>query len=78
MSSRGSLKAKLTLLTHKPLPKTTADHWVIRQLMNASDTISRSLEDYRFAEAIDVVYHTIWDDVADWYIEASKESARGC
>lgn len=28
---------------------------------------------YRFAEAVDTVYHAIWDDVADWFIEASKQ-----
>jgi valyl-tRNA synthetase len=27
---------------------------------------------YRFAEAYDVLYHLLWDDFADWYIEVSK------
>jgi valyl-tRNA synthetase len=30
------------------------------------------LDSYRFAEAYDLLYHFVWDDVADWYIEASK------
>jgi valyl-tRNA synthetase len=30
------------------------------------------LEEYRFAEAYETVYHTIWDKVADWYVESSK------
>jgi valyl-tRNA synthetase len=30
--------------------------------------------EYRFAEAADTVYHAIWHDVADWYLEASKET----
>ena len=30
------------------------------------------MQNYRFAEASETVYHTIWSTVADWYIEASK------
>ena len=32
------------------------------------------LAEYRFSEAAEVVYHSLWDDVADWYIEASKQA----
>ena len=48
------------------------DHWVLQRLDIARKRISKSLDEYKFADAADVVYHTIWDDVADWYIEASK------
>ena len=57
-----------------PAPSTTADHWVIRQLNDAAVSIGKLIENHRYAEAVDAVYHVIWDDVADWYIEASKES----
>jgi len=53
-------------------PKTPADHWIIRQLNDAANNVAVRLEQYRFSEAADTVYHTIWDDVADWYIESSK------
>lgn len=59
----------------KPEPVTEADHWVIRQLDEAGRKIEDLLEQYRFAEAADTVYHAVWDDVADWYIEASKLGA---
>ncbi len=36
------------------------------------DSVSDALENYRFSEAYDTLYHFVWDDVADWYIEASK------
>lgn len=58
--------------TPNPTPHSMADHWIVRQLTAAATTIERQLADYRFAEASETVYHTIWDDVADWYIEASK------
>jgi valyl-tRNA synthetase len=30
------------------------------------------LDNYRFAEAYDSLYHFVWGNFADWYIEASK------
>jgi valyl-tRNA synthetase len=53
-------------------PKTIADHWVVSRLERAREAVESHLEAYRFAEAADVVYHTVWDEVADWYLEASK------
>ncbi len=53
-------------------PMALADHWILRQLDTARQTIDRQLDDYRFAEAVDTLYHVVWDDVADWYLEASK------
>ena len=49
-----------------------ADHWIVSELNNAQATIENNLQNYRFAEAADVVYHTIWNSVADWYLEANK------
>ena len=53
-------------------PQTPADHWIIRQLNDAANNIAVRIEQYHFSEASETVYHTIWDDVADWYIESSK------
>ncbi len=58
-----------------PAPSSTADHWVIRQLNEGAINVGKLIDEYRYSEASDAVYHLIWDDVADWYIEASKESA---
>lgn len=55
-----------------PTPQTIADHWIIRQLNKAAEDVEEQLADYRFAEAAETVYHALWDDVADWYVEVSK------
>lgn len=55
-----------------PEPATAADHWVLEQLVHTQRTISEHLDNYRFSEAYETLYHFVWDDVADWYIEASK------
>jgi len=55
-----------------PTPTTNADHWVMLKLQQSAKTISKHLDTYRFSEAYETLYHFVWDDVADWYIEASK------
>ncbi len=55
-------------------PRSLADHWIIRQINQAAGEIETHLENYRFSEAADTVYHVVWNDLADWYIEASKTS----
>jgi valyl-tRNA synthetase len=55
-----------------PQPKSLADHWIIRELNAAAADVADQLTNYRFAEAGENVYHAIWDNVADWYIESSK------
>ena len=56
----------------KPEPQTAADHWMLHRLQQSTELLGQLLEEYRFSEAYDLVYHFVWDDVADWYIEASK------
>lgn len=53
-------------------PVTTADHWILSKLQHYSNKIHDDLDNFRFGEAYDSLYHFIWDDLADWYIEASK------
>lgn len=48
------------------------DKWLMFKLQHTSDIVSQALNDYRFAEAYETIYHFVWDDFADWYIEASK------
>lgn len=55
-----------------PQPQSAADHWIIRELDATSSQVASMLEEYRFSEAYETVYHTIWDKMADWYLEASK------
>lgn len=56
-------------------PTTIADHWILAQLDRARAALDGHIANYRFAEAMETVYHTIWDYLADWYIEASKVAA---
>jgi valyl-tRNA synthetase len=53
-------------------PVTAADHWVLQRLEQTQEKIVSDLDEHRFSEAYNTLYHFVWDDVADWYIEASK------
>ncbi len=57
---------------HTAEPKTMADHWMLSKLQQSKEKIGSDLDNFRFSEAYDRLYHFIWDDFADWYIEASK------
>jgi valyl-tRNA synthetase len=51
---------------------TPADHWILSKLQQSQEKVGSDLDNYRFSEAYETLYHFIWDDLADWYIEASK------
>ena len=53
-------------------PQTAADHWILTKLQRFTDVTSEHLDNLRFSEAYENLYHFVWDDFADWYIEASK------
>lgn len=55
-----------------PKPKSGADHWILNKINYLSTSVSSLLEDYRISEAYEALYHFVWDDLADWYVEASK------
>ncbi|MGH7236915.1 MAG: valine--tRNA ligase [Candidatus Saccharimonadales bacterium] len=56
----------------QPKLQAIADHWILKRLQQAGDTIAGHMDNYRFNEAYESLYHFVWNDFADWYIEASK------
>lgn len=62
-------------VAHTPEPRSLADHWILRELDTAARSIDELLASYRFAEAAETVYQTLWTSVADWYVEASKDDS---
>jgi len=55
-----------------PKPISSADHWILNKLRSNITEVDAALEQYRFAEGYNKLYHFVWDEVADWYIETSK------
>ncbi|HET8709625.1 MAG TPA: valine--tRNA ligase [Candidatus Saccharimonadales bacterium] len=53
-------------------PRSAADHWIVHELAQLQRELEYDLDNYRFSEAYEKLYHFIWDDLADWYLETSK------
>lgn len=71
------IEDKLTKQAEKPnslKPNKSADYWILTRLNQAAEDIGKSVDQYRFSEAYETLYHFLWDDFADWYLEASKVS----
>ncbi len=51
---------------------TLADKWIRSRLANITDELNKALEQYKFYEAADKIYHFIWHEFCDWYIELVK------
>ncbi len=48
------------------------DKWILSRLSRLIDSVDKCIAEFRFHEAANQLYHFLWDDFCDWYIEASK------
>jgi valyl-tRNA synthetase len=51
---------------------TLEDRWIYNQLARAAEKLEKALKQYRFNDAGNAVYDFFWNDLCDWYLEASK------
>ncbi|MGO3169427.1 MAG: valine--tRNA ligase [Bavariicoccus seileri] len=55
-------------------PKTLADKWILSRLNEVIQKTTELFDKFEFGEAGRQLYHFIWDDYCDWYIEMAKET----
>jgi len=55
---------------------TVYDRWIRSRLAAITADLTASLEEYKFYEAADLLYHFIWHEFCDWYVEFAKFSLR--
>ena len=48
------------------------EDWICREINECVRQVEQNMREYRFAEAVEVLYSTIWDKYADWFIESQK------
>ncbi len=49
-----------------------ASRWILSRLAFTVSEVNRNLGNYRFNDAAGSVYHFIWHEFCDWYLEISK------
>ena len=53
-------------------PEALEDRWIVSRFQHASGHVGKALEQHRYHEAADSLYHFFWDDFCDWYLEIKK------
>ncbi|MBP9087451.1 MAG: valine--tRNA ligase [Kofleriaceae bacterium] len=52
------------------------ERWILSRLQAVSADVDTALEGFRFADAANALYHFVWNEVCDWYIELAKPHLR--
>ncbi len=53
-------------------PKTIAEKWILSRFATVSSEIKNHLDKFEISHAGEKMYHFVWDEFCDWYLEASK------
>ncbi len=48
------------------------DRWMLSRLHTTVAIVDGYYEDYEFAKATEALYHLVWDEFCDWYVELAK------
>jgi len=49
-----------------------AERWILSRLQVVVGDVDAALESFRFADAANAIFHFVWDELCDWYIEIAK------
>jgi valyl-tRNA synthetase len=49
-----------------------ADTWILSRLNATIRDVTEAIEGFRFNELADAIYHFMWDQFCDWYLEIAK------
>jgi valyl-tRNA synthetase len=55
-----------------PVPETLGDRWITSVIAGAIDESDRLVEGFEFSQFANGLYHLIFDDLCDWYLELLK------
>ena len=49
-----------------------ADRWILGRVNQTVREVTSALDDYKFNDAAQAIYHFVWHELCDWYIELIK------
>ena len=50
------------------------NRWILTRLVQITESVNKSLDSFRFHEAVHSLYEFVWSEYCDWYIEAAKQA----
>ncbi len=53
------------------------DRWILSRFNHTAAAVTKELERFRLHEVSEQLYHYVWGDFADWYLELVKPRMRG-
>jgi valyl-tRNA synthetase len=53
------------------------DKWILARLKQTAESVSASIDGYRFNDAAGTLYKFVWHELCDWYLEAIKPCLYG-
>jgi valyl-tRNA synthetase len=59
-------------IDRQPKVKTLADRWILAELNQLTEQMTKDLDEYKFSAAGEKLYEFSWAKLADWYLEISK------
>ncbi len=60
-----------------PVATALPNRWILSRLAYAVDKSSRSIDEFRLDEGQIALYHFVWDELCDWFLESSKPVFQG-
>jgi valyl-tRNA synthetase len=57
-----------------PAATSAVNKWIIGEVVETLDALDKAMADLRFDAAANTIYHFVWDQFCDWYIELIKGS----
>jgi valyl-tRNA synthetase len=72
-AQEGARGLHLSIVERLPLE----DRWILHRMNRVAAELSEALEKFRFHDASNLIYHFIWHEFCDWYIELMKPALTG-
>ena len=54
-----------------------SDTWILSRMNSTVAEVTSAVESFRFNEMAEAIYHFMWDDLCDWYLEIAKTRIAG-